>query len=150
MSNHRISLDTDAFVSDYVSGKFTIGQLAERYGISRSLVEKILNGRRRPEVAKMIRQSLSAARRRTRSRLTFVQDKAVETLCRAMDGQNNAAAVAAARDVLTRSLPDAAADEPPADDTYPDEWPDPLGPSLTQLSPELKTKVLEELGGPME
>ena len=106
MGRKRIPLDEDAFVADHLSGLFTIPQLAERYGLSASQVGKILRGERRLDVAEKIEAAIEAARRQAQCHLVTLQRPALWALQRALEGDSITAAIAAAREVLKRTLPE--------------------------------------------
>jgi len=146
----KICFDEEAFVADHVSGGLTIRQLAERYGLSYSLVEKILRGQRRPAIARRIDEAFDRSTGRLARQLTHLGGDALGALDRAMKGKAMGAAVLAAREVLSRVLGDKPGAEP-----LPRRHPVRLESemwkrTLADLSPSTKLLVLEELGGPLE
>ena len=144
MAAKRIPFDQEAFVLDYVSGRMTLGGLAAKHGISPSLASKIVCGRRRPELAVMIEEALDATRRLSDKQLLRLQAAALQTLEKALKGRPTALSVAAAREVLKRTLPD----KPPPHAPPPPPPPNLFEGRLLDLSPQTKRLVLKELGGP--
>jgi hypothetical protein len=114
MPRKRIAMDEDAFVEDCASGLYTHRQLASRYGISLSLVRKILSGQRRPELVRRIAPDIDVGSQRAQRRLVALADKAMGVLSRAMDGPPTEATLAAARVVLDLALGEPGAPEPKA------------------------------------
>ena len=137
MPKRRDDFDERAFAADAATGTFTQAELAARHGISRSHVRKITCGTRRPHVREMVAQA------------GLVGD-AVGALEAAMGGDSGTAAVAAAREVLRRTL----GEVPPADRQPQQRKEDTSSPGLKRalmdLSPQTKRLVLRELGGPTE
>jgi len=144
-------MDEDAFVEDFASGLYTQKQLAENYGISLALVKKIASGQRRPDLRERIAAARQALCRQTQRQLVGLLDTAVGVLRKAMAGPATPA-LAAAREVFNRVLgkPDAAAAvrARAAAEAPQQKWYTPDFPSLIDLSPETKSLVLKELGGP--
>jgi hypothetical protein len=141
MARPPFKFDHCAFAEDYVCGRFTLARLAARHDMSRPLAAKVIRGERHPEVLDLIHEAIDARRRQTGRRLARLLERAVCTIARAMGGKASATALAAARIVLNRSLPE----EPPLP---PPRQVEP--PGLWELSPELQKRVMEELGGPTE
>jgi len=144
MAAKRIEFDQQAFVLDYVSGRMTLPRLAAKYGISTSLASKIVSGQRRPEVVEMIEEALESDRRQTQHELVRLQRAAMRTLGKAMTGEPTGVSIAAAREVLKRTMP-----QDPAPLSIPPAVRERRERSLVDLSPETKRLVLEELDGPL-
>ena len=144
----KIPFNEDAFVDDHVSGGLTVRQLAARHGLSYSLAEKILRGRRRPELARRIDAACDAATGRLARRLTHLGATAVGALERAMAGEPSSVSIAAAREVLSRVLDKKPPTEPPGLDCRGRSHP--FEGSLMDLSPSTKRLIAEELGGPLD
>ena len=152
MAARPIEIDEAAFARDYVSGKFTVARLAARHGISKSLAEKMISGERRPEVSKRIDQAVAAARKHATRTLVSLQPAAIDALGKAMRGRSLAAAISAAKEVLSRTM----TDKQPAQGRWaghlagsqPSYPPD--SPALVGLSEETRRRVLDELNGPEE
>ena len=145
MPRKRIAIDPVVFIADYIGGKFTVRQLAARHGISESLAGKIIRGERRPELAKLIDKAIEAYGLRIQRRLTALRELAVKRLERAVLHDEGSLGLAAAKEILNRTMPDKPAKEP--------RWPyqRPPGHSIMmELSPETKRRVLKELGGPLD
>lgn len=106
------TLDDRRFVDDYLSGQFTYSQLAERHGLSLSMVGKVIRGERRPRVAELIAAMADAASRQAKARLTGLLNKAINVLTAAMDRPGTPASLAAARLIITRGLADPGRDRP--------------------------------------
>jgi len=139
MPAKRKEIDSCAFVEDVVSCNFTYRQLARKYQISHSLVEKMVRGERRPAIAEAIIQLIEDAIKDTPGNWRLLRRRAIKTLGAAMKGQVGGTAVTAAKEVLNRSEP-----EPDADNALPAA----LERTLMSLSDETKRRVLKELGGP--
>ena len=150
MPKRRDDFDERAFAADAAAGAFTQAELAARHGISPSHVGKIMCGTRRPHVREMVAQAREAHLGRARRRLAGLVGEAVGALEAAMGGGSGAAAVAAAREVLRRTL----GEVPPAARQPQESREDMSSPGLERalrdLSPETKRLVLHELGGPTE
>ncbi|MGB2820026.1 MAG: hypothetical protein WBF17_03535 [Phycisphaerae bacterium] len=126
---------------DVVSGEYTYRQIGRKYGVSSAYVSAVVRGKRCPRVAELIAELDAKTREETARRLARLAGKAVDAIEAAMHGKSTSVALAAAKEVLRRTLDR----EQPAPDPF--EWPD--GLSLMDLSPETKRRVVEELGGPV-
>ena len=150
MPKRRDDFDERAFAADAATGTFTQAELAARHGISRSHVRKITCGTRRPHVREMVAQAREAHLGRARLRLAGLVGDAVGALEAAMGGDSGTAAVAAAREVLRRTL----GEVPPGTRQPQQRKEDTSSPGLKRalmdLSPQTKRLVLRELGGPTE
>ncbi len=137
----RSKLDFLKFAEDVVSGRFTYKQIGQRHGVGQSYVCDIVHGRRCPRIVQLIAELDARLRRQAAQRLVGLADKAVTTIDTAMNGKKTNVALSAAREVLHRALDhERRPPEPPrgAD-----------GPSLVDLTPETKRRVLKELSGPL-
>ena len=146
MTPPKSSLDVYAFARDAAGGHMTQRELAERHGISRATVRRLLAGGRSGRVARLVAELradlLKTARLQARRQLARLGGKAVGALEQAMDKPHTSVALGAAKEVLHRVL-DETDDERldrPAEET----------PSLAGLSPQTRRLVLEELGGPQD
>jgi transcriptional regulator with XRE-family HTH domain len=104
MPRKRTALDEESFAADSASGLYTQKELAERHGVSESLVGKIARGQRRPEVREMVAAARDQACQRIQDRLTKLMDRAVGVLERAMSGKGSHLAIRAASEVLNRTI----------------------------------------------
>ena len=153
MPRGRVPFDEEAFAEDCASGRYSQGQLAEKYGISRSLVNKIVCGRRRPDVREMIDAARQAARQRTKCRLTALLEKAVATIERSLDRPLDSVTLAAAREVLDRALGGSRRSrslepKPTAGTLARTGWAADTPSVLSELTPETRRRVMAELDGP--
>ena len=137
----KSKLDFLKLAEDVASGRFTYRQIGERHGIGQSYVCDIVHGRRCPRVAQLIAELDRRNRRRAARRLMRLTGKAVATVSAVMNGKKPGVALSAAKEVLHRALDrkEPLGEQPRRSD----------GPSLVDLSPETKRRVLEELGGPL-
>jgi transcriptional regulator with XRE-family HTH domain len=146
MARQRVKVDEVALAGDFVTGMYSQSELAAKYGLSRSAVEKIVSGRRRPDVQRMIETARQAAAGRAKERLAELLSPALGVLARAMEGEPSARAISAAKAVLDRTL------GRPVPAGAAGAWATGVvqdcrhGPDLTDLSPETKRLVLRELG----
>jgi hypothetical protein len=136
----RSKLDFLKFAEDVASGRFTYKQIGQRHGVGQSYVCDIVHGRRCPRIVQLIAELDARLRRHAAQRLVGLADKAVRTIDTAMNGERTNVALSAAREVLHRALDRERPPEPPRGAE---------GPSLVDLTPETKRRVLEELGGPL-
>ena len=152
MATQRKSFDHAGFARDSASGLYSRSALAIKYGLSGSMVKKLLAGQRRPEVREMIESARAEARLQVQTRAVELVEEAVGTLARAMRSASDAVALAAAKEVLNR----AAGRSPwvPAEPERPPEPQEEDDDSFWRLwkalSPETRRMVMRDLGGPME
>jgi transcriptional regulator with XRE-family HTH domain len=139
MPTKLAEIDSYAFANDVVSGRYTRRQIAERHGISPSLVAKIVHGKRRPDVTEAIGELLDATDEEIRHKWLRLRGDAVDTLAKAMRGEATGPAVTAAKEVLNRTDSESA---PDADLSAHIEQ------TLMDLSEKTKRLVIEELDGP--
>jgi hypothetical protein len=146
MARQRVKVDEVALAGDFVTGMYTQSELAAKYGLSRSAVEKIVSGRRRPDVQRMIETARQAAAGRAKERLAELLSPALGVLARAMEGEPSGRAISAAKAVLDRTL------GRPVPAGAAGAWATGVvqdcrhAPDLMGLTPETKRLVLQELG----
>jgi transcriptional regulator with XRE-family HTH domain len=104
MSRGRIALDQESFAVDCASGLYTQEELASRHGVSKSLVNKIVSGQRRPEVRDMIDSARQEACQWAEERLTRLIRGAVGVLEAGLMGEGTHVAIRAACEILNRTI----------------------------------------------
>jgi len=153
-------MNQDMLVELIAEGELTHGQIAERVGVSRRTVWKIANGLSRPDLQRKIAATVEgyrqAAIRAAARHMKALIEKQVEV---ALEGDGETARKC--REFLLKTfmlaIPDQAAkvesqarkDPPPEPKQEREESSNliALYNSLTELSPELQEKVIEELCG---
>lgn len=106
MGNRQTNLDEYTFAVDVASGELTQKQIAKKHNISEVHVGEIVRGKSRPHVAEIITELAESSKEHAKARLSLLQDKAVGTVAEAMDGRKPPVALAAAKEVLNRTLGD--------------------------------------------
>ena len=142
-------LDEDRFVRDVLDGQLGPAELADKYGRSLLQISAVLAGRRHRRILRRIDQALACECRRTLWRLVSLQGEAIKALENAVKSQPGTASLAAAKEILNRSMDieqsgagmaaQNSADRPAAREGPP-------GP--VRLPQEAKRRILTELDGP--
>jgi len=140
--NLRSEIDEELLAADLASGFYTQKKLAERHGVSVSLVGKIARGQRRPGIAQQVERIRYAVVARADRRLAGLVEPALDVLAAALRGEATPTALRAAQEVLNRALGKAGAKRPPQ--TVKQE----LNP--LKLSMRLQRMIAAELGGPTD
>lgn len=144
-NKHQKRLDVGMFVDDFVEGKLTLIQLADRHDRTPREIDDILAGRKHKRVRAGIEKAMAGRRDMTIRQLALLQDDAVAAMARAVRGQADTVSLSAAREILSRSLN---ASEPPALKAGRSESSRPAPPRPAKLGPDQKRRVLAQLDGP--
>jgi len=141
----RYRLDEERFAQDVVSGRLGPAELAARHGVSLMYVSAVLAGRKRRCILRRIEQALACECRSSLWRLVSLQREAIQALENAVKSQPGGTSLAAAKEILNRSLEigqsaSAKAPKAPVDR--------PAAALPIRLPQEAKRRVLAELDGP--
>ncbi|HUU58738.1 MAG TPA: hypothetical protein VMZ50_04280, partial [Phycisphaerae bacterium] len=94
--NLRSEIDEELLAADLASGFYTQKDLAERHGVSVSLVGKIARGQRRPGIAQQVERIRYAVVARADRRLAGLVEPALDVLAAALRGEATPTALRAA------------------------------------------------------
>ena len=154
-----MNYDEDLLVELIASGDVSQTEIAERVGVSRRTVWRIANGQSRPNLQRKIADTVEGYRRETiRLAARFMKPILKKQIEVALEGDGETARKC--REFLLKTfmidLPGQTDKKPrPVADDDDGDAKKPLNPTalyknLAGLSPDLKRKVVEELGGPAE
>jgi len=148
-----MTYDEDLLVELIAGGDVSQTEIAERVGISRRTVWRIANGHSRPDLQQKIADTVEGYRQAAiRLAAKFMKPLLKKQIEVALEGDGEISR--RCREFLLKTfmivLPEQAAKRKPR--RAPDEQDDAvaLGMNLMELSPDLKDRIVEELGGPTD
>ena len=148
----RPRLNEERFVRDVLDGQLGPAELADKHGKSLPQINAVLAGRRHRRILRRIDQALACECRRTLWRLVSLQGEAIKAMENAVRSQPGTASLAAAKEILNRSMDIEQSDADRAAQNSADrpatsqarERP----PRPVRLPQEAKRRILTELDGP--